>query len=63
MRYFSPAGDISTFKSTLHCVMHAELSAALSIVETSPYTRKWQEILDFLENYAIFLSSLRYFDV
>ena len=28
MRYFSPAGDILTFKTSLHCVMHSEPSAS-----------------------------------
>ena len=35
----------------------------LYVVETSPDAHKSQEIVDFLENYAIFLSRLRYFDV
>ena len=113
-RYFSPAGDFSTFKTTLHCVMHAERSAStfhrrnkptytkisitrrfcrklsdisfpfmifrrlnalctalcvqnvvhsFFVVGTSPDTRKLQYFVDFVENYALFLSRWRYCDV
>ena len=36
---------------------------ALSSVETSPDTRKSQSFVDFDENYDLFLSRLRHFDV
>ena len=36
---------------------------AFSIIETSPDTRKSQSFVDFVENYDLFLSRLRHFDV
>ena len=64
MRNFSPVCDISSFKRPFHCIMRAERSAWLFCsVETSPHTRKSQSFVDSYNNYALYLSRLRYFDV
>ena len=64
MRYFSPDRDISSFKRSFNCIMRAERSECLFCsVETSPHKRKSQSFVDSDNNYALFLSRLRYFDV
>ena len=63
MRYSSPVWDISMLKRSFHSILHAQRSACLLCsVETSSDTRKSQSFDDFVENYALFLSRLRYFD-
>ena len=38
--YFSPASDISTFKSSFHCIMHAERSACVVRRRNKPRYRQ-----------------------
>ena len=64
MRNFSPDRDFSSFKRSFNCIMRAERSAWLFCnVETSLHTSKSQSFVDSDNNYALFLSRLRYFVV
>ena len=62
MRNFSPVWDISSFKRPSHCIMRVERNAWLFCnVETGTHTSKSQSFVESDNNYALFLSRLRYF--
>ena len=63
IRYFSPI-EIFRRLNALFTALRVQIVVhALYNVDTSPDTRKSQSFVEFVQNYALFLSRVRYFDV